>query len=204
MAKKPSKGSGKPIPKVEINLELSPEQGEELLKTLKVRFEKNMNRHKGLEWPKIKEKLEAHPEKLSSLNAMESTGGEPDVVGYDKKTDEYFFYDCSDQSPKGRRSICYDGEAQEEREKKGVHPAGNAVDLAAAMGIELLNEDQYRELQKLGEFDTTTESWLQTPTDIRKLGGAIFADCRYGHIFVFHNSAPSFYAARGFRGSLRV
>jgi len=204
MAKKPSKGSGKPIPKVEINLELSPEQGEELLKTLKVRFEKNMNRHKGLEWPKIKEKLEAHPEKLSSLNAMESTGGEPDVVGYDKKTDEYIFYDCSAQSPKGRRSICYDGEAQEEREKKGVHPAGNAVDLAAAMGIELLNEDQYRELQKLGEFDTTTESWLQTPTDIRKLGGAIFADCRYGHIFVFHKSAPSFYAARGFRGSLKV
>lgn len=204
MAKKPSKGSGKPIPKVEINLELSPEQGEELLKTLKVRFEKNMNRHKGLEWPKIKEKLEAHPEKLSSLNAMESTGGEPDVVGYDKKTDEYIFYDCSAQSPKGRRSICYDGEAQEEREKKGVHPAGNAVDLAAAMGIELLNEDQYRELQKLGEFDTTTESWLQTPTDIRKLGGAIFADCRYGHIFVFHNSAPSFYAGRGFRGSLRI
>jgi len=204
MAKKPSKGSGKPIPKVEINLELSPEQGEELLKTLKVRFEKNMNRHKGLEWPKIKEKLEAHPEKLSSLNAMESTGGEPDVVGYDKKTDEYIFYDCSAQSPKGRRSICYDGEAQEEREKKGVHPAGNAVDLAAAMGIELLNEDQYRELQKLGEFDTTTESWIQTPTDIRKRGGAIFADFRYGQIFVFHNSAPSFYAARGFRGSLRV
>jgi hypothetical protein len=187
-----------------IKMELSPGQREELLSTLKVRFGKNMNRHKGLEWPKIKEKLEAHPEKLSSLNAMESTGGEPDVVGYDKKTDEYIFYDCSAQSPKGRRSICYDGEAQEEREKKGVHPAGNAVDLAAAMGIELLNEDQYRELQKLREFDTTTESWLQTPTDIRKLGGAIFADCRYGHIFVFHNSAPSFYAARGFRGSLRV
>ena len=204
MAKITSKGSGKPIPKVEIILELSPEQGEELLKTLKVRFEKNMNRHKGLEWPKIKEKLEAHPEKLSSLNAMESTGGEPDVVGYDEKTDEYIFYDCSAQSPKGRRSICYDGEAQEEREKKGVHPAGNAVDLAAAMGIELLNEDQYRELQKLGEFDTTTESWLQTPTDIRKLGGAIFADCRYGHIFVFHNSAPSYYGVRGFRGSLRI
>ena len=204
MANKPSKGSGKPIPKVEINLELSPEQGEELLKMLKLRFEKNMQRHKGLEWPKIQAKLEAHPEKLSSLNAMESTGGEPDVVGYDLKTGEYIFYDCSAESPIGRRSICYDGEAQEEREKKGVHPAGNAVDLAAAMGIELLNEDQYRELQKLGEFDTTTESWLQTPTDIRKLGGAIFADCRYGHIFVFHNSAPSFYAARGFRGSLRV
>ena len=185
-------------------MKLSAEQGEELLKTLKVRFEKNMNRHKGLEWPKIKEKLEAHPEKLSSLNAMESTGGEPDVVGYDKKTDEYIFCDCSAQSPKGRRSICYDGEAQKEREKKGVHPAGNAIDLAAAMGIELLNEAQYRELQRLGKFDTTTESWIQTPADIRKLGGAIFADYRYGHIFVFHNSAPSFYAARGFRGSLSV
>jgi hypothetical protein len=204
MAKKSSKGSGKPIPKIEINLELSPEQGEELLKTLQVRFEKNMNRHKGLEWPKIQAKLEAHPEKLSSLNAMESTGGEPDVVGYDKKTGEYIFYDCSAESPKGRRSICYDREGQEEREKKGVHPAGNAVDLAAAMGIELLNEDQYRELQKLGEFDTKTESWVKTPTDIRKLGGALFCDRRYGHVFVFHNSAPSFYAARGFRGSLRV
>jgi hypothetical protein len=204
MAKKSSKGSGKPIPKIEINLELSPEQGEELLKTLQVRFEKNMNRHKGLEWPKIQAKLEAHPEKLSSLNAMESTGGEPDVVGYDKKTGEYIFYDCSAESPKGRRSICYDREGQEEREKKGVHPAGNAVDLAAAMDIELLNEDQYRELQKLGEFDTKTESWIQTPTDIRKLGGALFCDRRYGHVFVFHNSAPSFYAARGFRGSLRV
>jgi class 3 adenylate cyclase len=204
MAKKSSKGSGKPIPKIEINLELSPEQGEELLKTLQVRFEKNMNRHKGLEWPKIQAKLEAHPENLSSLNAMESTGGEPDVVGYDKKTGEYIFYDCSAESPKGRRSICYDREGQEEREKKGVHPAGNAVDLAAAMGIELLNEDQYRELQKLGEFDTKTESWIQTPTDIRKLGGALFCDRRYGHVFVFHNSAPSFYAARGFRGSLRV
>jgi hypothetical protein len=204
MAKKSSKGSGKPIPEIEINLELSPEQREELLKTLKVRFEKNMNRHKGLEWSKIQAKLEAHPEKLSSLNAMESTGGEPDVVGYDKKTGEYIFYDCSAESPKGRRSICYDRKGQEEREKEGVHPAGNAVDLAAAMGIELLNEDQYRELQKLGEFDTKTESWIQTPTDIRKLGGALFCDRRYGHVFVFHNSAPSFYAARGFRGSLRV
>jgi hypothetical protein len=204
MAKKSSKGSGRPIPRIEINLELSPEQGEELLKTLQVRFEKNMNRHKGLEWPKIQAKLEAHPEKLASLNAMESTGGEPDVVDYDKKTGEYIFYDCSAESPKGRRSICYDGEAQEEREKKGVHPAGNAIDLAAAMGIELLNEDKYRELQKLGEFDTKTESWIQTPADIRKLGGALFCDRRYGHVFVFHNSAPSFYAARGFRGSLRV
>jgi uncharacterized protein DUF4256 len=204
MAKKPSKGSGQPIPKIEINLDLSPEQREELLKTGKLRFEKNMNRHQGLAWSKIQAKLEAHPEKLSSLNAMESTGGEPDVVGYDKKTGEYIFYDCSAESPKGRRSICYDREGQAEREKQGVHPAGNAVDLAAAIGIELLNEDQYRELQKLGEFDTKTESWIQTPADIRKLGGALFCDRRYGHVFVFHNSAPSFYAARGFRGSLRV
>jgi hypothetical protein len=204
MAKKSSKGNGQPIPKLEINLELSPEQGGELLKTLQVRFEENMNRHKGLDWPKIQAKLEAHPEKLSSLNAMESSGGEPDVVGYDEKTGEYIFYDCSAESPKGRRSICYDRKGQEEREKKGVHPAGNAVDLAAAMGIELLNEDQYRELQKLGEFDTKTESWIKAPTDIRKLGGALFCDRRYGHVFVFHNSAPSFYAARGFRGSLRV
>jgi len=204
MAKKSSKGNGHPIPKIEINLELSPEQGEVLLKILQVRFEKNMNRHKGLEWPKIQAKLEAHPEKLPSLNAMESTGGEPDVVGYDKKTGKYIFYDCSAESPKDRRSVCYDGEGQEEREKKGVHPAGNAIDMAAAMGIELLNEDQYRALQKLGEFDTKTSSWIQTPADIRELGGAIFADRRYDHIFVYHNGAPSFYAARGFRGSLRV
>ena len=204
MAKKSSKGSGKPIPKIKIDLEFSPEQREELLKTLQVRFEKNMHRHKGLEWSKIQAKLETQPEKLSSLHAMENTGGEPDVVGYDKKTGEYIFYDCSAESPKDRRSICYDREGQAEREKQGVHPAGNAVDLAAAMGIELLNEDQYRALQKLGEFDTKTESWIQAPADIRKLGGAIFADRRYGHVFVFHNSAPSFYAARGFRGSLRV
>jgi hypothetical protein len=204
MAKKPSKGSGKPISKIEIDLELSPKQGEELLETLQARFEKNMNRHEGLAWSKIQAKLEAHPEKLSSLNAMEGTGGEPDVVGFDKKTGEYIFYDCAAESPQGRRSICYDRKGQEEREKKGVYPAGNAVDLAAAMGVELLNEDQYRELQKLGEFDTRTESWIQTPADIRKLGGALFADRRYGHVFVFHNSAPSFYAGRGFRGSLRV
>jgi hypothetical protein len=171
---------------------------------LKVRFEKKVNRHKGLEWPEIQARLESRPEKLSSLHAMESTGGEPDVVGYDKNTGEYIFYDCSPESPKGRRSICYDGEGQKEREKKGVHPAGNAVELAAAMGIELLNESQYRGLQELGEFDTKTESWVQTPADIRKLGGALFCDRRYGHVFVFHNSAPSFYAARGFRGSLRV
>jgi len=206
MAKKSSKGkgSGKPIPKIEINLELTSGQSEELLKTLQGRFEENMNRHEGLEWSRIQANLEAHPEKLSSLNAMESTGGEPDVVGYDKKKDEYIFFDCSAESPEGRRSICYDGEAQKKREKKGVHPAGNAVDLADAMGIELLNEEQYRELQKLGEFDTRTESWVKTPTDIRDLGGALFCNHRYGHVFVFHNSAPSFYSARGFRGSLRV
>jgi hypothetical protein len=204
MAKKSSKGNGKPVSKIEINMQISPEQGEELLKTLKVRFEKNMNRHKGLEWPKVQANLEAHPEKLSSLNAMESTGGEPDVVGHDQKTGEYIFNDCSPESPAGRRSICYDREGQEVREKKGVHPAGNAVDLAADMGIELLNEEQYRALQELGEFDTRTESWVKTPSDIRELGGALFCDRRYGHVFVFHNSAPSFYSARGFRGSLRV
>jgi len=198
------KDRGKPIIKIEINLELSPEQRKELLKTLKDRFEKNMKRHKGLEWSEIQAKLEFHPEKLSSLYAMESTGGEPDVVGHDKKTGEYIFYDCSAESPDGRRSICYDRAGQEERERKGVHPAGNAVDLAAVMGIEMFNEDQYRDLQKLGEFDTKTESWVKTPADIRKLGGALFCDRRYGHIFVFHNSAPSFYASRGFRGSLRV
>lgn len=204
MAKKSSKGSGQPIPKIQINLDLSPARAEELLKTLQARFEKNINRHKGLEWSKIQAKLEAHPEKLASLHAMESTGGEPDVVGLDNKTGEYIFYDCSAESPKGRRSICYDGKGQEEREKKGVYPAGNAVDLAAAMGIELLNEDQYRALQKLGEFDTKTECWLQAPVEIRELGGAIFGDRRYGRVFIFHNSAPSFYAARGFRGSLKV
>ncbi|NJC95192.1 MAG: DUF4256 domain-containing protein [Anaerolineales bacterium] len=204
MAKGSSKGGGKPIPKIVISLKLSPDQRDELLKTLQARFEKNMDRHKDLEWSRIQAKLQAQPEKLASLNAMEGTGGEPDVVGYDKKTGEYIFYDCSAESPAGRRSICYDGKGQDERVKKGVHPAGNAVDLATAMGVELLNEDQYRELQKLGEFDTKTESWIQTPADIRKLGGGLFCDRRYGHVFVFHNSAPSFYAGRGFRGSLRV
>ena len=198
------KGSGKPIPRVQIRLDISPNQAEDLLKTLKVRFEQNMERHKGLEWAEVQAKLEADHEKLSSLHAMESTGGEPDVVGYDEKTGEYIFYDCSQQSPSGRRSICYDGKGERERVKKGVHPGGNAVDLAAAMGIELLNEEQYRQLQELGEFDTKTESWLKTPAEIRNLGGAIFGDRRYGQVFVFHNSAPSFYAARGFRGSLRV
>lgn len=183
---------------------LSAKEREELLETLKARFEKHMSRHKGLEWAKAQVKLEANPDKLRSLHEMEKTGGEPDVVGHDKKTDEYIFYDCSEQSPKGRRSICYDRKGQDEREKKGVFPAGNAVDMAADIGVELLTEEQYRELQALGEFDTKTESWVKTPPDIRKLGGALFCDRRYGHVFVFHNSAPSFYAARGFRGSLRV
>jgi len=204
MAKMSSKGNGKPISKIEVNLDLSPGQGEELLKLLRARFEKNMSRHAGLEWPKIQAKLEAHPEKLASLNAMESTGGEPDVVGFDQNTGEFIFYDCSAESPQGRRSICYDGAGLKEREKQGVYPAGNAVDLAAAMGVELLTEAEYRGLQELGNFDTKTESWVKTPAEIRKLGGALFCDRRYGQVFVFHNSAPSFYAGRGFRGSLRV
>jgi len=184
--------------------ELSPEQREELIRAFKIRFEKNLNRHQGLEWDKIQAKLKVNIEKLWSLNEMERTGGEPDVICYDKKTDEYIFYDCSAESPKGRRNVCYDREGQEAREKKGVHPEGNAIDMAAAMGIELLTEEQYRELQKLGKFDTKTSSWIKTPSDIRKLGGAIFADRRYGHVFVYHNSAPSFYSSRAFRGSLRV
>jgi hypothetical protein len=182
---------------------LSPEQREELLRALKARFEKNMNRHQGLEWAKVQAKLEADPEKLWSLNEMESTGGEPDVVGHDKKTGEYIFYDCSAESPKGRRSVCYDREGQESR-KPDSRPENNAVDMATAMGIELLTEEQYRELQKLGDFDTKTSSWVKTPADIRQLGGALFADFRYDHVFVYHNSAPTYYAARGFRGSLRV
>ncbi len=184
--------------------ELSQEQREELLRTLKTRFEENMNRHKGIEWIKVQSRLEANTEKLWSLSEMERTGGEPDIVGYDKKTGEYIFYDCSAETPKGRRNTCYDPEGQQEREKQGVHPEGNAIGMAAAMGIELLTEEQYRELQKLGDFDTKTSSWLKTPSDIRKLGGAIFADRRYGNVFVYHNSAPSFYGVRGFRGSLRV
>ena len=198
------KGGGSPIPKIEIKLDITPEQGEELLATLQARFENNLNRHPDLTWPEIQAKLEAHPEKLSSLFAMENTGGEPDVIGFDQKTDEYIFCDCSAQSPTGRRKICYDRDAQNEREKKDVLPAGNALDLAAAMGTELLDEDQYRALQKLGEFDTTTSSWIVTPPEIRKQGGAIFADRRYGQIFVYHNSAPSFYSSRGFRACLRV
>lgn len=174
----------------------------ELLNVLKGRFEKNMNRHKGLEWVNVQARLEANTEKLSSLNEMEKTGGEPDVVGYDEMTGEYIFYDCSAESPKGRRSICYDREALESR--KEHKPENNAIDMAAAMGIELLSEEQYRELQKLGNFDAKTSSWLKTPSEIRKLGGAIFADFRYGNVFVYHNGAESYYGVRGFRGLLRV
>jgi hypothetical protein len=182
--------------------ELSPEQREELLRALKARFEKNMNRHKGLEWAKVQAKLEANSEKLWSLNEMERNGGEPDVVGHDKKTGEFIFYDCSAESPKGRRSICYDREALESR--KEHKPENNAIDMAAAMGIELLTEEEYRELQKLGNFDTKTSSWVKTPAGIRKLGGGLFCDRRYNTVFVYHNGADSYYAARGFRGSLRV
>jgi Protein of unknown function (DUF4256) len=182
--------------------DMKAKQHEELLRTLKARFEKNMNRHEGLEWAKVQAKLEANPEKLWSLNEMERTGGEPDVVGYDKKTGEFIFCDCSAESPKGRRSVCYDREALESR--KEHKPENSAIDMAAAMGIELLTEEQYRELQKLGNFDMKTSSWVKTPSDIRKLGGALFCDRRYDSVFVYHNGAESYYAARGFRGSLRV
>jgi len=181
---------------------LSSEQSEELLRVLKTRFEKNMKRHKDLEWAKVQARLEANPEKLWSLDDMEITGGEPDVGGYDKKTGEYIFYDCSAESPKDRRSLCYDREALESR--KEHKPKNNAIDMAADMGIELLTEEQYRELQKLGEFDLKTSSWVQTPDDIRELGGALFCDRRYDTVFLYHNGAESYYAARGFRGSLRV
>ncbi|MGE7694508.1 DUF4256 domain-containing protein [Lysinibacillus sp. NPDC094177] len=184
------------------NNELSLEQREEILRTLKARFEKNMNRHKDLEWAKVQAKLETNTEKLWSLNEMEGTGGEPDVVGHDKNTGEYIFYDCSVESPKGRRSVCYDREALESRKKH--KPENNAIDMATAMGIELLTEEQYRELQKLENFDIKTSSWVKTPANIRKLGGAIFCDYRYETVFVYHNGAESYYAARGFRGSLRV
>jgi hypothetical protein len=182
--------------------DVSPEQREELLRALKARFEKNMNRHKGLEWAQVQAKLEANAEQLWSLNEMERTGGEPDVVGHDKKTGEYIFYDCSAESPKGRRSVCYDREALESR--KEHKPENSAVAMAAAMGIELLTEEQYRELQKLGTFDTKTSSWVKTPSHIRNLGGALFCDRRYDTVFVYHNGAESYYAARAFRGSLRV
>lgn len=181
---------------------LSSQESEALLKTLKARFEKHKNRHKGIEWDKVQEKLQPNPVKLWALNAMESTEGEPDVIGYDKKTDEFIFCDCSAESPKGRRSFCYDDEALASR--KEHKPANSAMGLAEEMGIEILNEEQYRELQKLGNFDTKTSSWLKTPDEIRKLGGAIFGDYRFGRVFVYHNGAESYYAARGFRGLLRI
>jgi len=182
--------------------ELSPEHTQALIGELKSRFEKNTNRHKGLEWAKIQARLEANPEKLWSLDLMEETGGEPDVVGHDQKTGEYIFYDCADESPKGRRSVCYDHEALEAR--KLHKPENSAVGMASDMGIAILNEREYRELQQLGRFDAKTSSWLQTPPEIRKHGGAIFGDYRFGQVFVYHNGAESYYAARGFRGSLRV
>jgi hypothetical protein len=187
---------------VKTKKELSSKQREEFFRTLQARFEKNMNRHKGLEWAKVQAKLEANTEKLWSLSEMERTGGEPDVVGHDKKTGEYVFYDCAAESPKGRRSICYDHEALEAR--KEHKPADSAMNMAAAMGVELLTEEQYRELQSIGEFDMKTSSWVKTPAAIRKLGGAIFCDRRYNTVFVYHNGAESYYAARGFRGALRV
>ena len=182
--------------------ELSTKQREELLNTLKARFEKNMSRHKGLEWAKVYAKLQANTEKLWSLNAMEETGGEPDVVSYDKKTGEYIFYDCSAESPRDRRSVCYDHEALEKR--KEHKPKDSAINMAADMGIEILSEEEYRALQKLGNFDTKTSSWVKTPSEIRKLGGAVFCDRRYDTVFLCHNGADSYYAARGFRGSLKV
>ena len=181
---------------------LSSTQHEELLRVLRARFEKNMNRHKGLDWDKVEAKLKNNPEKLQSLDEMEITGGEPDVVGQDKKTGEYLFFDCSPETPKGRRSICYDHEALESR--KEHKPANSAIEMASDMGIEILSEEQYRELQKLGSFDTKTSSWVKTPANIRKLGGALFCDRRYDTIFLYHNGAESYYAARAFRGSLRA
>lgn len=181
---------------------MNTKQREELLKVLKTRFEKNMDRHKDIQWDKVQTKLETEPEKLASLNEMEATGGEPDVVGFDKTAGEFIFYDCSAETPKGRRSVCYDREGLDSR--KEHKPENNALDMAAALGIELLTEEQYRELQKLGEFDLKTSSWIQTPVAIRKLGGALFADRRYDCVFVYHNGAQSYYAVRGFRGSLRV
>ncbi len=184
------------------NVTVSNKQREELLKALKVRFEKNMNRHKGLDWAQVQAKLESNAEKLRSLHEMERTGGEPDVVGQDKKTGEYIFYDCSEESPKGRRSICYDREALDSRKEN--KPKDNAVGMAAAMGVELLTEEQYRELQELGNFDTKTSSWVKTPAAVRKLGGALFCDRRFDTVFLYHNGAESYYAARGFRGWVRV
>lgn len=182
--------------------ELSTEQQEALLKIVKDRFEKNSTRHKGLEWPKVQAKLEANPKKLWSLNEMEITGGEPDIIGYDKANEEYLFFDCSAESPKGRRSFCYDRQALDSR--KEHKPQNNAIDMATSMGIEILTEEQYRELQQHGNFDTKSSSWIKTPDQIRKLGGALFCDFRYDTVFVYHNGAESYYAVRGFRGVLRV
>ena len=182
--------------------DLKAKEREELLSVLKARFEKNMNRHKGLDWTKVQTKLEGNTQKLWSLSEMERTGGEPDVVGFDKKTGEFIFYDCSAESPKGRRSVCYDHQALEARKEN--KPKDSALNMAAAIGIELLSEEQYRELQQLGNFDLKTSSWVQTPANIRKLGGALFCDRRYDTVFLYHNGADSYYAARGFRGSLRV
>lgn len=187
---------------LETRQQLPPEQRGALLRTLKARFEKHMNRHQGLQWPAVQARLEANPEKLWSLHEMERTGGEPDVIGHDKKTGECVFYDCSAESPKGRRSVCYDREALEAR--KEHKPKNSAMDMAAAVGIEILTEAQYRELQTLGEFDTKTSSWVRTPAEIRERGGAIFCDRRYGHVFTYHNGAESYYAARAFRGALKV
>jgi hypothetical protein len=182
--------------------ELSSEQSNELIKKLKARFEKNMNRHKGIEWSGVLAKLESNPKKILSLNEMERTGGEPDVVSHDKKTGEYIFYDCSPETPVGRRNLCYDKEALNSR--KEHKPKNNAIDMADAMGIDILSEEQYQKLQKLGNFDTKTSSWIKTPSDIRKLGGAIFADFRFSHVFIYHNGAESYYGSRGFRGLLRI
>lgn len=198
------KGSGGAIPKIVINKALTEQQGADLLHTLAARFAQHMDRHAGIEWGDVQARLTANPEKLAALNVMESTGGEPDVVGHDEQTGEYIFYDCVAESPGGRRNICYDQAGQEEREKKGIYPAGSAVEMAADMGIELLTEAQYRRLQQLGEFDTKTSSWVATPDDIRERGGALFCDRRFGHVFLYHNGAASFYGARGFRGALRV
>jgi hypothetical protein len=181
---------------------VSPAQGEKLFGALQARFEKNRNRHEGLEWANVKARLQVHSEKLWSLNEMESTGGEPDVIGHDNQTGEYIFFDCSPETPKNRRSFCYDREALDSR--KEAKPKNSAMDMAAAMGVELLTEEQYRELQRLGNFDTKTSSWLKTPADVRKLGGAIFGDRRFDRVFIYHNGAESYYAARAFRGSLRV
>ena len=183
---------------------LSNKQRDDLLKTLQSRFEKNMNRHPGIDWSKVQAKLEANPKKLPSIQEMERTGGEPDVIGRDKKTGEYIVCDCSAETPKGRVNVCYNRAGQQKREKEGLQPAGNVLDMAVAIGIDPLTEEQYRALQQLGEFDLKTQSWLMTPSDITKLGGAIFADRRFGHVFVYHNTAPCFYRGRAFRGSLRV